>query len=66
MGPFSTAQHREQFVVSVVDHYSRFPEVLLTTDIRSAKIVSWLHTLFMRYGFPDELVHDNGPQFVSQ
>ncbi len=65
-GPFSTVPHCEQFIVSVVDHFSGFPEVLLTTDILSSKIVSWLRTLFVHYGYPDELVHDNGPQFVSQ
>ncbi len=49
-GPFSTAPHREQFVVSVIDHYSGFPEVLLTTDIRSSKIVAWLRMLFCAMG----------------
>ncbi len=58
VGPFST--------VSVVDRFLAFPEVLLTADIRSSKIVSWLHALFTCYGYPDESVRNNGPQFVSQ
>ncbi len=41
-GPFHTAPQKEQFVVSVVDHFSGFLEVLLTTDIHSMTIVNWL------------------------
>ncbi len=48
-------------MVSVVDYFSGFPEVLLTTDIRSVTIVNWLHTLVVQYGYPDKMVHDNGP-----
>ncbi len=65
-GLFSTVLHCKQFVVSVVDHYSGFLEVLFTMDICSSQIVTWLHTSFMRYGYPDELVCDNVPEFVSQ
>ncbi len=32
-GPYSTAPHRQQFITSVVDYHSGFPEVLLMTDI---------------------------------
>ncbi len=32
-GPFHTTPQKEQFMVSVVDYSSRFPEVILTTDI---------------------------------
>ncbi len=39
-GPFRTMPQKEQFVVSVVDYFSGFPEILLTTDIRSVTIVN--------------------------
>ncbi len=66
LGPFHTAHQREQFVVSEVDYFSGFPEVLLTTAICSVTIMNWLWTLVVRYGYPDEMVHDNGPQLASQ
>ncbi len=64
-GPFATAPHREQFVVSVIDYHSGYPEVLLTTGICSSAIVRWLKELFACHGCPDEVVMDNGPQFTS-
>ncbi len=64
-GPFHMAPQHQQFVVLVVNYHSGYPEVLLTTDIRSMTIIRWLHELFMRYGCPDSIVMDNGPQFVS-
>ncbi len=66
LGPFHTAPQKEQFVVSVVDYFFGFQEVLLTTDIRSVTIMNWFQTLVAHYGYPDEMVHDNGPQFASQ
>ncbi len=64
-GPYATAPMRQQFIASVVDYYSGYPKVLLTTDTRSSALIHWLQSLFARYGCPDELVMDNGPQFWS-
>ncbi len=64
-GPYSTAPQRQQFVASIVDYHSGFPEVFLTTDVRSSAIIRWLKRLFARYGCPEEIVMDNGPQFAS-
>ncbi len=65
-GPFHTAPQNERFVVVVLDQYSNFPEVLLTGDIKSTRIVQWLSDIFARYGNPESLLSDNGPQFVSE
>ncbi len=49
----------------MVDYCSGYPEVLLSMDIRSSAIIHWLKEQFARYGCPDEVVMDNGPQFAS-
>ena len=28
--------------------------------------ISVLNTIFSRYGFPDKIVSDNGPQFIAE
>ena len=64
-GPFYNAPHNKRFIVTVIDYFSRFPEVLLTDNITSKSIISWLQCVFSRFGNPDSIVSDNGPQFVS-
>ncbi|MCP3662555.1 MAG: transposase family protein, partial [Gammaproteobacteria bacterium] len=54
-----------KYVVTLVDYFSKYPEILLTGSITSSKIIDWLDDIFSRLGNPDNLVTDNGPQFVS-
>ena len=50
----------------VVDYYSRYPEVKQLTGTKSTDIVLALKGIFSRFGIPNVLVTDNGPQFVSE
>ena len=49
----------------VVDYFSRFPEVIQMNSTTSRGVISALKTLFARYGIPEVLVSDNGPQYSS-
>ena len=44
------------------------PELLCVklTSATSGTIISVLKTVFSRYGIPEQLVSDNGPQFASR
>ncbi len=41
-GPLATAPMHHLFIVSVVDYYSSYPEVLLTTNTCSSTLIHWL------------------------
>ena len=49
----------------VVDAHSKWPEVIPTKATTSTKTIHILRTIFARYGIPEQLVSDNGPQFKS-
>ena len=49
----------------MVDYYSRFPEVIKLSSTTSPAVISSLKSLFSRYGIPEILRSDNGPQFDS-
>ena len=49
----------------IVDYYSRWFEVVEMRSTTSAKIISSLRPIFARWGIPESLRTDNGPQFVS-
>ena len=49
-----------------IDRYSSWPEVAKLDNISSENTISYLKSQFSRYGIPDELYSDNGPQFTSE
>ena len=60
-GPF---QGRNFFIV--VDAHSKWPEVFEMTSTTAAKTIGVLRHLFLSHGLPEQVVSDNGPQFISE
>ena len=56
--------NKKEFMVTV-DYYSNFWEVDRLTSTTLAAIILKLKNHFARYGCPDRLISDNGPQFIS-
>ena len=52
--------------IVVVDYFSRFPEVKRLKSTTTQSVTDTLKTMFARYGIPEVLRSDNGPQFNSQ
>ena len=49
----------------VIDAYSKWLEVFPMSTTTSSATISQLRTLFARFGLPETLVSDNGPQLAS-
>ena len=49
----------------LVDAFSKWPEVKLVSTTTSRKTITVLSDVFAMFGFPQMLVSDNAPQFVS-
>nr|XP_034321902.1 uncharacterized protein K02A2.6-like [Crassostrea gigas] len=62
LGPFTSGQ----YVLVVVDYFSRYYEIEITKDITSEKIIDALEGMFCRHGIPYQITSDNGPQFKSK
>ena len=58
-GPFPSGD----YIMVVVDEFSRFPEVELLISTSAKAVVSKLDTIFSRQGVPDILKSDNRPPF---
>ena len=55
----------ELYTLSLVDYYSRWIEVLhVNGTTAAAACVAKMKDVFARFGFPEEIVSDNGPQFA--
>ncbi|XP_058816749.1 uncharacterized protein K02A2.6-like [Topomyia yanbarensis] len=49
----------------IVDYFTRFIEVIVMKQITAPLTVKAFHETFCRFGFPETLKTDNGPQFIS-
>ena len=70
--PFSTV-HIDLFgplesgvtILGIIDELSRWPELYVLERTQTKDVIEALDTTFCRFGNPDHLVSDNGPQFIS-
>ena len=65
VGPFEIAPPDCRFAITMVDYYSKWPEVVFAPRADTATIIQFLTTVFSREGNPKDLISDNGPQFLS-
>ena len=56
----------DRMLLVAVDAHSKWPEVAIMRSTTTGKTIEKLGEMFSRFGFPEQLVSDNGPQFVSQ
>ena len=60
-GPFQNSM----FLV-VVDAHSKWPDVVPVSSTTSSSTIEVLCDLFARFGIPEQIVSDNGAQFISE
>ena len=60
-GPLPTGQ----YILVVIDCYSRFHEIEILTTISAQKVIPKVDSIFARHGIPSHLTADNGPPFQS-
>ena len=49
----------------VVDYYSRWIEIVYLEETTSSYVIGKLKNIFAKFGIPEVLISDNGPQFGS-
>lgn len=62
MGPLPSGH--SLFVI--VDYFSRFTEAVVMRTITARRTIEALHETFSRFGVPESIRSDNGPQFISE
>ncbi|XP_039519644.1 uncharacterized protein K02A2.6-like [Pimephales promelas] len=55
-----------KMLLIAVDAHSKWPEVVVMHSTTAEKTVVKLGEMFSHFGYPEQLVSDNGPQFTSQ
>jgi hypothetical protein len=66
MGPFPRSKKANSYLLVVVDYYSKWVEMFPLKDGKTPRLVKILREeIFTRWGVPQYLVSDRGPQFTS-
>jgi hypothetical protein len=65
MGPYPRSKRGHQYLFVIVDDFSKFMEVYPLRLAKTRAVVECLMDYCCRYGFPESVRSDNGPQFVS-
>ena len=55
-----------RYLIVVTDLHSKWPEVKAVASITTSSIVGFLSEMFARWSVPEEIISDNGRQFVSR
>ena len=58
--------HGNQFIISIIDHFSRFVELYAVPDLSAATFARCLLSWMGRYHPPTQLVSDKGTQFANE
>ena len=60
-GPFM-----DKMWLIIVDSYSKWPEVVPMKSTTASRTIEELRLVFARFGLPEQIITDNGPQFVAE
>ena len=67
LGPLKKAEDGEQYILLIVDSFSRWCEAFAVKDQKATTVAKVLYEqIFTRYGAPRELISDRGSQFMSK
>ena len=65
VGPLPKTKKQNEYLLTILDMTTRFPEAVPLRNIRAKTIVEALIQFFTRYGLPREVQSDQGSNFTS-
>lgn len=64
IGPLPKSRNGKRYIITCIDHFSRFLETHATTKKSSREVAKFLiEKIFNRYGNPTTLLSDQGKEF---
>jgi len=68
VGPISPPSSKgHMFILAITDYFSKWAKVIPLREVKTSDVIKFIkHHVVYRFGIPRWIVHENGPQFVSQ
>ena len=64
-GPLPVSSNGNQYLLTIIDEYSRFPFAYPCSNMKSSTVVDCFNHLFSIFGMPDMVHNDRGTDFLS-
>ena len=62
-----TSSKGHQFILTITDYFSKWAKAIPLREIKTSNVIKFIkYHMVYHFGMPWRIVHDNGPQFVSQ
>ena len=65
VGPLPKSRRGNRFILTIVDYATRYPEAIPLSSTEASRIAKELVTVFSRTGIPEEILSDQGANFMS-
>ena len=65
-GPLPATIEGYRYLLTVVDHLSGYADALPIPDKRAITVWKAMEAIFARFGYPEELITDNGTEFTAE
>ncbi|XP_054766781.2 uncharacterized protein K02A2.6-like [Lytechinus pictus] len=65
-GEVQAAPQSQRFLLVVHNLHSKWPEIAATSSVTTTSVISILEKMFTKWGLPESITTDNGPQFTSE
>ncbi len=65
VGPLPRSRSGNKYVLTICDYATRYPEAIALPNIKASRIAKELVKLFTRVGIPEEILTDQGTNFMS-
>ena len=65
VGPLPCTQRGNRFILSICDYAARYPEAIALPSVDAPRVAKELVNLFSHMGVPDEILTDQGTNFMS-
>ena len=66
IGPIPKDSYQNQYIIVIIDAFSRYINLTACKDTTAASAAKALHTHACRFGFPLSITTDNGSQFMNE
>jgi len=68
VGPISPpSSKRHRFILTITDYFFKWAEAIPLREVKASDVIKFIkHHMVYCFGVPRWIVHNNGPQFVSQ